>query len=154
MSTEWSWEKAISRKSDLLEDSVEISKWIAGMGHKVRVTRTDAKAMFAHGAFAQHCERAKVRISHSAPNLKETNGQAERCFRVIMDMTTAFLKIAGMYHRYWPLPIRHAGNAKIFEPPSAPLRGRSPYEMVYGIVPRLHISEIMGTHVSAWIPPN
>lgn len=46
----------------------------ASYSYKVRVIRTDAKAMFIHAAFAQHCAHTKVRISHSSPYLKETNG--------------------------------------------------------------------------------
>mmetsp|Transcript_43488 Transcript_43488/g.81435 ORF Transcript_43488/g.81435 Transcript_43488/m.81435 type:complete len:151 (+) Transcript_43488:653-1105(+) len=122
------------------------------MGYAVKVVRTDAESVFIHGAFAKHCEQSKISISHSSPYLKETNGQAERYFGVIMDMTRAFLKTANMPHKFWPLAVRHATYVKN-RVPSAALGGRTPYEMVYGVVPSIEHIRIFGSKVSAWIPP-
>lgn len=84
-------QKAITRKyKGMLEVCMEFSNWIASMKYKVRIMCTDAEAIFVHGSFTQHCERANVRISHSSLYLKETNGQTEHYSGDIMDMTRDF----------------------------------------------------------------
>lgn len=137
---------------DLLELFVELSNWVASMGYRARVLRTNAEAVIIHGAFAQRRAQTKVSILHSSPYLKETNGPAERYFGVIMYMTRAFLKTANVHHKYWLLAVRHVTYIKN-RVLSAVLGGRTPYKMVYGALPNLAHICIFGSKISAWVSP-
>mmetsp|Transcript_3849 Transcript_3849/g.7212 ORF Transcript_3849/g.7212 Transcript_3849/m.7212 type:complete len:125 (-) Transcript_3849:191-565(-) len=76
-STKWSWAKFLTKKIDLVDAFKGFSAWVSSLGYKISVVKTDAESVYVHGSLSRHCSDRGIKVSPSAPYLKEMNGKAE-----------------------------------------------------------------------------
>lgn len=83
------------------------------MTGSVALVRTDSESVYAHGAFAKYRQDGGIRVSPSAPNLKQMNNQSERCFGIALHITCTLHTSSGLTESCFPLDVYHATYLKI-----------------------------------------
>jgi hypothetical protein len=63
-----------------------------GLGHKIKMVRSDRGGEFLSGAFRDVCELAGIQRQFTAPYSPQQNGVVERRNRTVMEMSRAILK--------------------------------------------------------------
>lgn len=91
MSTKWSWRKVVVKKMTLWMQIKSVLSLVSSTKGSVTLVRTDFESVHVHGAFVKYCHDRGIRVSSSSTRLKEMNGQAERDFGTIKNMTRMLL---------------------------------------------------------------
>lgn len=83
------------KNTDLVNAFKEVCVLARPVQGTVTMSRTDSESKYVYGAFAKCCQDVFLRL-----HLNEMNGQAERYFGIVINMTRALLKISVLDDAY------------------------------------------------------
>lgn len=147
----WSWCNTIVKKNDLLDTVKEFETRVTSMKCYVTLVQTDSEFVYVHGALAKYYHHSVIRVSISAPSLKEMNGQVVRYFGTVMMIARALLTTYVLPEKFWPLAVYNATYVKN-QFPCSTLVDRSPYYMTFGYNPNLSHLRMLRSQVYDFIP--
>ncbi|OWZ03554.1 LOW QUALITY PROTEIN: Retrotransposon protein, Ty1-Copia subclass, partial [Phytophthora megakarya] len=113
--------------------------------------RTDGGTEFVNKVLENYCSRNGLVFQKSNVESQEENGSAERAHQTIMGKVRCALIGSGMAAKWWPEALKYmtAVNNRI---PTARLKGKCPYEALYGNKPNGIELRIWGSTSYAPVP--
>ncbi|POM75730.1 Transposon Polyprotein integrase, partial [Phytophthora palmivora] len=111
--------------------------------YTVKRIRTDGGTEFVNTILNNYCKRNGLVYQQSNVESREENGSAERAHQTIMGK----VRWSGMAAKWWPEALKYM-TAK----PTARLKGKCPYEVLFGTKPTTIGLQIWGSTCYAHIP--
>lgn len=110
------------------------SRWFCRYGHPQTII-TDNGSSLSQGAFAKYCDEHGIRLIRAAPFHPQTNGMVERFNGFMVAQIRRCLAEQNLGEDQWSTAIERVmwtWNTSVKE-----IRGRSPFEILFGQSPRL-----------------
>lgn len=122
-------------KKDIYDDYIVHVQWLERhTGRKLKFLCSDAGKEFDNARIRNWNEARGIELKLSAPECQSTNGIAERSIQTLMTMMRRSLEVCGLPVTFWPYCLQHAVYTKN-RMPSSFLKGKTPYEELYGFKP-------------------
>jgi transposase InsO family protein len=126
--------------------------WVATQGYTIKRFRSDnGKGEYSNSIFQDMLGEAGITWEPSPPYTQHKNGVSERMIRTLNTKARSMLLDATLPSRFWAEAISTAAYLHR-RSPSNSLEGKSPFEMLYGVKPKLYHLRRFGSTVYKHIP--
>ena len=122
-------------KKDIFDDYIVHVQWLERhTGRKLKFLCSDAGKEFDNARIRNWNEARGIETKLAAPECQSTNGIAERSIQTLMTMMRKSLEVCRLPVAFWPYCLQHAVYTRN-RMPSSFLKGKTPYEALYGFQP-------------------
>ena len=143
--------KFIRNKSDVTEETIQfVERMKTQLRLKPKIFRTDRGGEYLDEKLQRYLKNEGIKPECTVGYCPEQNGIAERKNRTLMEAARAMLKEAGMPANHWAEAVNTANHAtnRIVNDKT----GKSPYEIMFGEIPRWNEMQKFGTEAFVMIP--
>jgi transposase InsO family protein len=127
--------------------------WIKTQGYTVKRFRCDnGRGEFNNTAFEDELAKAGITYEPAPPYTQHKNGTAERMIRTLNTKARCMMLDAKMPMRFWAEAVKTACYLHGRSPTSSLPGNKTPYEALYGAVPRINHLRRFGCTVYKYIP--
>jgi len=128
--------------------------WVETQGFHIKRFRSDNGAgEYSNSVFLRLLGEKGITFEPSPPYTQHKNGTAERMIRTLNTKARSMMWDANVPIKFWPEAIRTACYLHRRSPTSSLSGNRSPYEALYGTIPKIGHLRRFGCRVYKHIPP-
>jgi transposase InsO family protein len=128
--------------------------WVETQGFHIKRFRSDnGSGEYSNSVFLGLLAEKGITFEPSPPYTQHKNGTAERMIRTLNTKARSMMWDANVPIKFWPEAIRTACYLHRRSPTSSLSGNRSPYEALYGSIPKIGHLRRFGCRVYKHIPP-
>jgi len=128
--------------------------WVEAQGFHIKRFRSDnGTGEYSNSVFLGFLGEKGIVFEPSPPYTQHKNGTAERMIRTLNTKARSMMWDANVPIKFWPEAIRTACYLHRRSPTSSLSGNRSPYEALYGTIPKIGHLRRFGCRVYKHIPP-
>jgi hypothetical protein len=128
--------------------------WVENQGFRIKRFRSDnGSGEYSNSVFLELLGEKGITFEPSPPYTQHKNGTAERMIRTLNTKARSMMWDAKVPIKFWPEAIRTACYLHRRSPTSSLSDNRSPYEALYGTVPKIGHLRRFGCRAYKHIPP-
>ena len=120
-------------------------------GKKIKTLRTDNGGEYTSNQFETYLKAEGIRHEHTVPKTPQQNGVSERLNRTLAESASSMLLDSKLPKKFWAEAVSTAAYLRN-RCPTAAVQGKTPFEVWYGMKPKVNYLRVFGCDTYAHIP--